>query len=143
MVAPLQGSNIMGYISNKRRGLHRTTVYDSSGLAPDVGGLSCEERMIWVNTNSVYGRGEKVTWPIDVSELFAIWDYEGKYETKYWTSHLTTTILNCRLASPPAKMIRSFLFTAGENLLLRIHTPADDRTWWSPGKTSSVPFNPM
>ena len=71
-VARLQGSNIMGYISNKRRGLHRTAVYDSSCLAPDVGRLSREKQMIWVNANSVYGRGEKVTRPIDVLELFAI-----------------------------------------------------------------------
>ena len=40
-------------------------------------------------------------------------------------------------------MIRSFLFTAGESILLRVRTPAVSEPCLSPGKTSSVPFNLM
>ena len=140
---PLQGINIIGYISNERRRLNRTAVYDGSGLAPDVSQLSCDKQMISVNANSMYGRGEKVTRPIEMLELFTIWDYEGKYESKHWSPHVITNILNCWLASPPAKMIRSFLFIAGENILLHVHTPFVPESRPSPGITSSIPFNPM
>ena len=43
-VSPLHGCNIVGYVSNERRGLHRTEVYDSSCLAPDVGRLPREKK---------------------------------------------------------------------------------------------------
>lgn len=144
-VAPLKGCSILGYASSDKRGF-RKPVYDSTGSAPDMGALSSEERMIWVSADSVYGKGTKVIRQIESSELFAIWDYEGKYESKNWSFRMRNSVLNARLSSPPAKMIRSLLFVAGETVLSHIHPPAallESRLDLLPGKTSDVPFNPM
>jgi hypothetical protein len=81
------------------------------------------------------------------SELFAIWDYEGKYESKDWSPDLLSAVMNARLSSPPAKMLRSFAFTAGETALSFLtpepSIPHTDPSSYSPGKTSDIPFNHM
>ena len=141
--APLQGCSIVGYASSKRKGFRRP-VYDGAGHAPDIGALPRSERMFWVTADSVYNQGTKVTRQVEMSELFAIWDYEGKYESKNWGNR-RVDVLNARLSSPPAKMIRSLLFVAGETVLSHIQPPAilESPSVLRPGKTSDIPFNRM
>lgn len=142
--APLHGNSIVGYVSSDIRGL-KAPVYDSAGLGPDIGALPKEERWIWVNANSVYSSDDtKITRQVHTSELFAIWDYEGKYESSKWNSMLCISILNARLASPPGKMIRSLLYVAGETVLSHIQPPSQiESPILQPGKTCDIPFNPM
>ena len=76
-------------------------------------------------------------------ELFAIWNYKGKCESKHWKLWEIIDILDKQLASPPAKMIRYLLFTAGENLLPCVHAPTAPEPHLSRGKTSSILFKPI
>jgi hypothetical protein len=69
-----------------------------------------------------------------------MWDYEGKYESRGWESDLRRVILQRRLASPPAKMLRSFTFSAGEALLPISQVP---QPLLPPGKTDDVLFSPL
>jgi len=143
--APLSGSSITGYVSSEKRGF-REPVYDSSGSAPDIGTLPRDNRNFWVAANSVYDPNRKVIRQVSTSELFAIWDYEGKLESRDWNPVTRAMVLNARLSSPPAKMIRSFVFTAGEILLSHSHTPPavlKSHSALHTGKTSDIPFNPM
>lgn len=143
--APLSVSSITGYVSSEKRGF-REPVYDSSGSAPDIGTLPRDNRNFWVAANSVYDSNRKVIRQVSTSELFTIWDYEGKLESKNWNPVTRGMVLNARLSSPPAKMIRSFVFTAGEILLSHSHTPPvilKSHSALHAGKTSDIPFNPM
>lgn len=136
--------HITGYVSSKSGVFERSPVYSSDHLAPDVGSLTRDERMIWVYANSVYSKpGEKLARQIVPSELFSIWDYEGKYESSEWTPFSTKSILSRRLESPPGKMLRSLVFTAGETLLHRMHPPHPQVESLPPGLSSDVPFSPL
>ncbi|KAL7532942.1 hypothetical protein ACHAXR_006517 [Thalassiosira sp. AJA248-18] len=146
---PLHGPHVAGYASIHGR-MDKKAVFDTSCAAPDVGSLPWNERTIWVEANSVYGRRSsagikrKVIRPVDPSELLAIWDYEGKYESRNWDKSMMRAVTAQRLASPPAKMLRSFAFTAEETLLsLTRPPPTVSEPLPPPGKTSDVPFNPM
>ena len=144
-VAPLHGSSIVGFATKKIDGI-KAPVYDSAGAAPDIGALAKKEQRIWVHANSVFSGDAKITRQVDTAELLAIWDYEGKYESKDWDSRLLYKILEMRLASPPAKMIRSLLFTAGEIVLSHVNPPpqvVESQPILQPGKTCDIPFNPM
>ena len=55
-------------------------VYDSDGLAPDVGCLLPIGRFIWVKATSVRSPNSKIVRAINYSELLGMWDYEGKLE---------------------------------------------------------------
>jgi hypothetical protein len=143
--APLSGCSIVGYVSSDKRGF-REPVYDSSGSAPDLGKLPNDGRYFWVSANSVFSKDEKVIRQVSNAELLTIWDYEGKFESKDWSSSMLSKVLNARLSSPPAKMIRSFVFVAGETILSHTHSPAPllkSLPVLQPGKTSDIPFNPM
>ena len=138
------GITIVGHMSSIKHQLENVPVYSADGLAPDIGQLSRNDRVIWVSANSVYGKGDKVVRPVTIPELFAIWDYEGKFETRNWSPVTISRVLNQRLASPPAKLLRSFAFTAGETLLSRSHSSVASFTSLPPpGISSSIPFNPM
>ena len=143
--APLSGPNVIGYASIVNQ-MHRVPVYDASGLAPDISRLSGEEKYVWVRANSVYGSkqdSKKVLRAVDITELFAIWDYEGKAESQYWAKDFKSLVLRRRLQSPPAKMLRSFAFTAGETLLPHTNPVPPPALSLFPGKASDVPFSPM
>ena len=81
------------------------TVYDSGGLAPDLGCLPPIDRFIWVRATSARGPGSKIVRAVSYSELPGMWDYEGKLESRHWPWKLQREVLNQRLESPPAKML--------------------------------------
>ena len=74
-------TSIKLYASIKNE-VRRAPVYDAGKLAPDVGTLPSKDRLIWVEANSVYLNDRKAVRPINIPELFSIWDYEGKYESR-------------------------------------------------------------
>ena len=117
-------------------------MYDAMCLASDVGSLPVDERSIWVQANSLFVSKGKVVRTVNHAELFAMWDYEGKYESKHWSHHMIRAVLKQRLASPPAKMLRSFAFSAGG--LLLTSTDSGKKSSCLPiGKTADIPFSPL
>ena len=134
--------SILGFISHPPK-LKGTPVYNARTVGPDIGSLPYgSNKVFWTKANSVYGRGKGVVRPVNIQELLAIWDYEGKYESKFWSNPRTGHILNRRLLSPPAKMLRSFAFSAGELLLpdqVRVQEAPIDRH----GLTTDIPFSPL
>ena len=126
-----QGTIVVGSVTLKEHkykgGNVVRQVYDSGGLAPDIGCLPPIERFIWVRASSVRSPGSKIIRAVQYSELLGMWDYEGKLESRHWPWELRREVLNQRLKSPPAKMLRSLTFKACElllppvNLLLRNH----------------------
>ena len=143
--AKSEGINVVGQVSILRQ-MTQTPVYDASGLGPDLSQMSIKDRNnVWVQAISVYGlkeKSKKVLRRIDLTELFALWDYEGKAESEGWSTKLQHLVLRRRLQSPPAKMLRSFVFTAGEALIpANLSVPPSQLP--PPGKTSDTPFSPM
>ncbi len=43
-----------------------------------------KSRQLWVRCNSVYGKSRKVIRRLALYEVFGIWDYKGKLESKGW-----------------------------------------------------------
>lgn len=144
-VGQSSGKHVIGYVSIPRQ-MSRVPVYDGAGRGPDLGSLQGLERHIWVKSSTVhgtkkYGRTNQVIRPATDPELFAIWDYEGKSESKFWPTSHTQCVMNQRLRSPPAAMLRSFAYCAGDFLCPEWPPIAQP----SPpvGKTSDVPFSPL
>ena len=141
------GVIVVGHVSIPRQ-TFKAPVYDGKGRCPDIGGLAVEDRRIWVKANSVhvgkkFGGSKQVVRQVKNSELFAIWDYEGKYESKFWNTSLTRRVLNQRLCSPPGKMLRSFTYAAGEFLRPTSHEMEDPTGTLPVGKTADIPFSPL
>ena len=59
-------------------------VYDSDGLAPDVGCLPPIDRFIWVKATSVRSPNSNFFRANNYSELLGMWNYEGKLDSKHW-----------------------------------------------------------
>ncbi len=63
----------------------KTPVFDAARRGPDIGSLPPAVERLWVSSNSVYlqrrvgGGPQKVSRQVYLSELFAIWDYEGNF----------------------------------------------------------------
>lgn len=91
-------------------------VYDSGGLGPDISALGPTKRKFWVDAKSVWSK-QKVVRQVTSSELFSIWDYEGKLEAKTLGGPTMETLLRARLKSPPGKILRALGHTALESLL--------------------------
>lgn len=106
--------SIAGYVK-ERESEAAAVVYDAKGLAPDVGELPPDERLIWVLSESVWQKTRGIR-RIDRTELLAIWDYEGKLESKHWKPHVLEEMIEARLASPPAKILRAVAHPVFEDL---------------------------
>ncbi len=137
---------VVGSVTTKRG--QSTLVYGADGLAPDLGALPADKRHIWVQADSVFspprgGHRPKCVRRINNAELLAAWDYEGKFEARNWEEELEKAITTARLSSPPAKMIRSFVFSAGTFILDHSGLTEEIPALLPPGKTSDVPFSPL
>ncbi len=125
----------------------RSPVYLSNSLGPDLASLPFCGAKIWVQAHSVFSK-ETVLRQVRISELMAIWDYEGKLESVGWTRAHSFSILRARLSAPPAKMLRYFAQTVCDALLLRLQ-PSHllaldvDRSKGLAGFTHDVPFLPL
>ena len=79
-------------------------VFLGNKLGPDLALLSFNNVRFWVLPHSVYSRA-LVLWQARISELMAIWDYEGKLEARGWDHIQEQRVLRARLSvpSPPKK----------------------------------------
>ena len=89
--APLP-QNIAGYVTIPRL-VHQAPVFNTDYLVPDVEALCIEDRSIWVQAKSVFAKANKVLRQLNHAESFSVWDYEGKYESRTWSDHVTRSIL--------------------------------------------------
>ena len=85
--------------------------FDSDGLVPDLVDLHIlPSEWFWVRARCVYYPGKKVIRPLQYAKILGLWDYKGKLEATNWTDEMQEDILNFRLSSPPAKMLRALTF---------------------------------
>ena len=138
-------NSIIGYVTPQRFPGWRP-VYTGTRLGPDISTLKESEREFWVMAQSVWNKGRKpVLQQITREDLFAVWDCEGKLESSQWTEAFSCRMLKLRLMSPPAKIIRSSLYTACESFLAREESGDGTLSSADPlpvGKTEDVPFSP-
>ena len=135
---------IIGHVRRSKVGPKRP-VYSATGLGPDIGLMSPVDRYFWVNANTVWSK-EKVVRKITTEELFAVWDYEGKLESSHWSPDFSAHMLSLRLQSPPAKIIRSFLYDACTALLPQdqgVSVSSESLDILPIGKTKDIKFSPL
>lgn len=135
-------ANITGVIYDGD-GSKKLPVYHS--LAPDISGLPEFDRKFWLEANSVWSK-ERVLRKVTLPELFAIWDYEGKLETKSMDIDEAFTLLEQRLLCPPGKILRSLGHVALHSLLpdsMSSMTSAETSTVNDRGLTSDIPVGPL
>jgi len=118
-------------------------VYDAGGLAPDVDGRPLHERLLWVRAQTVW-RKDAVVRRMLPYELLAMWDYEGKLESKRWSTSVMNKVISSRMGSPPAKILRAVAFPAfkflHERCGARIQEDLSPRVGLrTVGKTAEVP----
>ena len=82
-------------------------LFASDGIGPDLHALPFREVHFWVRAVCVYSKAPVIR-RVKTDELFAIWDYEGKLESRQWSHSEQLAILRGRVACPPAKMLRRF-----------------------------------
>ena len=71
-----------------------------------------------------------------------MWDYEGKFECKSWSQDTADLVTMLRLASPPGKVIQSFVFMAGKSLAPPPRH-ANEEADRNVGRTADVPTNSL
>eukprot|EP00804_Cyclotella_cryptica_P026659 CCRYP_019101-RA/>CCRYP_019101-RA protein AED:0.36 eAED:0.44 QI:0/-1/0/1/-1/1/1/0/355 len=126
--------------------IHRTgeiqPLLDGEGLAPDLtGARSLRDLNFYVRANSVWTKGWIVR-PIQLHELFNIWDYKGKLEGRHRTPEQLAKLLLLRLKSPLGKTLQEY----GHTLLQARAPKGFDQHALSiggPTKTEEVPFSPL
>ena len=125
-------------------------MYDGRAKAPDIRNLPAGANMrIWVLANSVlptetYAGREACLRQVTRVELAALWDYDVKFQSKHWSPDMMRAVMSSRLASPPAKMIRHFVFAAGDALQALIQPSLTVETEeLGVGMTRAVPFSPL
>jgi hypothetical protein len=78
----------------------------------------------------------------------ALWDYEGKLESRRWSCAQEVGVFEARLSSPPAKMLRCFVQAVCDAILQKfqvgpISTQLDGPSNGLKGLTADVPFSPL
>ncbi len=121
----------------------RHTVWDGEGRAPDISQM--QGKQIWVKANSCMSPSRRVVRPLKYHEVLSLWDYEGKLESQFWSGREREAILRKRLQSPPAKMLRSFLFAACERAAgwRKGGGPTNESEDDLAGVTAAVPYSPL
>ena len=57
---------------------------------------------------------------VDITELHAIWDFEGKLESKQWSQLQGKEVLRHRILSLPAKIVRILVSKAADAIVNRV-----------------------
>ena len=139
------GGSIVGGLADKASGCIEP-VFSASSTGPDITGLKFANRFFWVQAASVWS-AEPVIRRVKAEELHAIWDYEGKLESRKWSSHESASVLKHRISSPPAKILRIFLSKAAEAIARQVLGTAQFiEVRGKPtvaGLTKNITFTPM
>ena len=137
-----EGSSV-GQVRGQKSG-NLQPVYSATRLGPDLSTMRARDRLIWVKANSVRSP-HPVLRQVNIHELHAMWDYEGKLECKHWSQGMKYKVLSYRLLSPPAKIVRLFLFQAADAIKVTClhHDRPATTTTVTAGLTKNVPFSAM
>jgi hypothetical protein len=94
-------------------------VYSSRYLGPDISAMDPKDLHFWVSSNSVMSKdkAKQVIRTVNIHELLAMWDYEGKLEARLWTKLDRKNVFRQRLLSPPGKIIQVFFSDAADGVL--------------------------
>ena len=76
-------------------------------------------------------------------ELLAIWDYEGKLESKFWSQEIKRKVLSHRLASSPAKFLTSLTYKVCELFLPLWDEEQETYTYSKVGHTIIILYSPL
>jgi hypothetical protein len=140
--------NVVGFVTvGPKNGRREMPVYDSAGRTPDVSQLPAKDRCVWVLTETVW-RKERVVRQILPHELLSLWDYEGKLESRRWDQRTTSLVVESRLRSPPAKILRAVAYPAFDYLLKNHVSQLSTRLMKvaevvGVGRTMAVPRSPL
>jgi len=120
-------------------------VFSGDAVGPDLSTIPLQDRFIWVWAHSVFSK-TPVLRQAKTSELMAIWDYEGKLESRGWSREQSLLVLSARLLSPPGKMLRQFLQSVSKAILLKLcqvdcQTPDEESRGGSRGFIGDIPFS--
>ena len=86
-------------------------VYDADGLAPNLSIIKPSRFLFfWVIAASVWSKSEQVKQPVQILELLAMWDCEGKLENEFKSFGQLMYVLSNRLLSPLGKILCIFLY---------------------------------
>jgi hypothetical protein len=103
---PESGKDYLGMIRLKKTGA-TLKVYDGAGLGPDLHAITTARFLFfWVLAFSVWNK-ERIYRPVKLHELYSMWDYEGKLESKHVPFKESMFVLLHRLMSPPGKLVRA------------------------------------
>ncbi|KAL7525888.1 hypothetical protein ACHAXR_001204, partial [Thalassiosira sp. AJA248-18] len=125
------------------KGKKMKLLFDSQGLAPDVGHMPVAERYFWVQANSCMSPKKPIRRQIRYHELLGLWDYEGKQESVNWSHHQRRLVLARRLQSPPAKMLRSLCFASCELMLPEEALEGPEEVSLLVGFSKDIPYSPL
>jgi hypothetical protein len=122
-------------------------IFSGDQLGPDLSLLPFGGVQFWVQAHSVFLK-DTVLWQVRITELMAIWDYEGKVESAGWSCIQSLHILKARLSAPPAKMLQCFAQSVCNAMLLRLDASCLDlskniKSTGLLGFTQDVPFSPL
>ena len=118
---------------------HPKLVYSGGAVGSDLSTIPLWDWFIWVWAHSVFSK-TPVLRQAKTSELKAIWDYEGKLESRGWSREQSLRILSARLLSPPGKMLRRFSQSVSNAILLKL----DEESWGgSRGFIGNILFSPL
>lgn len=135
----------IGLLTSVDRG-SSAPVFSGDRLGPDLTLIPPSDLFIWVLAHSVFGK-DMVLRQARISELMAIWDYEGKLESRGWSRQQALAVLKARLLCPPAKMLRCFAQSVCEAILTNLEGHQVDSNSGTSGVvrglTSDVPFSPL
>ena len=145
----IRHSSIGGVSTASWRFVHYTRwedVISPEAVALDLSHLQSCERHFWVLAQSVFTQ-KPVLRQVKIAELMAIWDYEGKLESRGWSREQCLRILHARLLSPPGKIL-SFIQAVCDAILLQFYSTAVQPPKLEPrtstrGLTSDIPFSPL
>jgi len=122
-------------------------VYSGDAVGPDLSTIPLWDWFIWVWAHSVFSK-TPVLRQAKTSELMAIWDYEGKLESRGWSQEQSLRVLSAWLLSPPGKMLRRFSQSVFNAILLKLcqvdcQTPDEELRGGSRGFIGNIPFSPL
>jgi hypothetical protein len=120
---PCFGQDYIGTAHIRKTGIV-LRVYDANGLAPNMATISPPRFwFFWVRAASVWSKTKKITRPVKLHELFAIWHFEGKLSVKGCPLAERMTLLQQRFESPPGKISRLILHHLFECKVAQLKLP--------------------
>lgn len=107
LLEQIPDANHCGILECRRTGIW-LNVYNAAEYGPNLASIKdphelffyVKAQMVWTRTITV-----RLIW---LHKFFAIWDYEGKLESKHCSIKAYMRVLWLRLQSPPGKIVQGF-----------------------------------